>query len=126
MTITGQAVFQAVNAERIAHHERALIPDKTLVDAAESKARDMVEYGYFAHYSPKVGLTRNSWWFPKGMPRELGENLAYQFSSVEDLEKAWMKSESHKNNLLYKGFTKTGIGIAHGKDGIYVVQLFSN
>lgn len=118
-------MFQAVNTIRIENHAKALNPDAVLVKAAQAKANDMVKRGYFAH---RANDGKNAWYFVqsfKGSPQVLGENLARRFSTNEDLIAAWAKSQTHRDNLLDKGYTKTGIAIAHAPDGIYVVQFFS-
>lgn len=50
-----------------------------------------------------------------------GENLANGFKADRKLVGAWIKSPSHKANIVNPLFTKTGIGIS----GKYVVQLFA-
>lgn len=126
MLITGQNVYHAINTVRIENHERALNPDALLVKAAQQKADDMVKRGYFAHRAPLDGKT--AWAFVRalrGSPEVLGENLAKCFKTNEDLIAAWKRSSTHEANILYKGYTKTGIAIAHGPDCIYVVQFFA-
>ena len=125
MVITGQNVYHAINAIRTENHQRALNPDALLVKAAQQKADDMVKWNYFAHKAPNGTTAWNIVRALKGDPLVLGENLARCYKTNEDLVEAWKRSSTHKDNIVYKDYTKTGIAIAHGKDCIYVVQLFA-
>jgi uncharacterized protein YkwD len=56
------------------------------------------------------------------------ENLAGADTGItaEEVVKAWMDSESHRDNILYDKFTETGLGLAKDKDGhVYITQLFA-
>ena len=57
-----------------------------------------------------------------------GENLAVNFYESHDVVDAWMRSPSHRENILNKDFTEIGIGTARGvyqnKEAIFVVQMF--
>jgi uncharacterized protein YkwD len=57
-----------------------------------------------------------------------GENVAYNYLYDDPVSKAvhgWMKSPSHKENIL-GNFQETGVGIAVSKDGkYYFTQLFA-
>lgn len=59
-----------------------------------------------------------------------GENLAINFYDTNDLIQAWLKSPSHKENLLNPNFEQTGIGITQGrylgKETTFVVQFFAS
>lgn len=127
MLITGQSVYQAINAVRIEHHEKALVPDALLVKAAQEKANDLLKPGCFVHQARGCKSMWSIVRALKGSPRVLGNNLAKSYKTVEDLEAAWLRSQTHRENILYKHYRKTGIGIAQAPDGtIYVVQVFSN
>jgi len=96
--------------------------------AAQEKAEDMARRSYFSHVSPDG---KSPWyWFNKtGYNYTFaGENLAIHFFDSQDLMKAWMKSPSHRSNILNKNFTEIGIGVAQGyfagKETVYIVQFF--
>ncbi|MBI3638379.1 CAP domain-containing protein, partial [Candidatus Wolfebacteria bacterium] len=59
-----------------------------------------------------------------------GENLAVNFFDSEDAVNAWMKSITHRENILNTNFKEIGIGVAkgnyNGKESIFVVQLFGS
>jgi Fe2+ or Zn2+ uptake regulation protein len=95
---------------------------------AADKLEDMVENNYFAHTSPK-GI--NPWfWFEKNKYdyKYAGENLAINFMRVEDQHEAWMKSPTHKKNILNSNYKEIGIAVGageiNGQMGIITVQEF--
>lgn len=99
-----------------------------LVEAAQAKADDMAEKGYFAHNSPE-GLTSWHWFSEAGYSFSYaGENLAVNFSDSVDVEEAWMDSPTHRANIMNGKFTEIGIATAvgeyKGKETIFVVQMF--
>ena len=56
-----------------------------------------------------------------------GENLlhaspGYAASKLVDV---WMKSTSHKDNILTSSFTKAGLGIYYANGRMYVANLFA-
>lgn len=103
------------------------INDK-LVAAAQLKADDMAERGYFAHQTPE-GL--QPWYFldQVGYPyAAAGENLAVNFSDSYEAHNAWLDSPGHRANILQNQFTEIGIATARGKykgrSTVFVVQFF--
>ena len=127
------AIFAAVlvdqtNSERSNENIDGLLPNETLVKAAQMKADDMAAKGYFSHVSPD-GKTPWYWFTAAGYDyAAAGENLAVNFSDSKDVTSAWMHSESHRANILNDNYTEIGIatakGIYKGKDAIFVVQEF--
>lgn len=102
--------------------------NQKLVEAAQAKANDMAQKGYFAHTSPD-GRTSWSWFNDAGYAFSFaGENLAVNFADSEDVEQAWMDSPTHRANILNGKFTEIGIATAEGeykgKKTIFVVQMF--
>lgn len=99
-----------------------------LHEAAQMKADDMADKGYFAHTSPD-GV--NPWaWFKKVGYNYMyaGENLAVNFDSNEAVTEAWLNSAKHKANIQGKQFKEIGIATAKGtykgKDSVFIVVLF--
>lgn len=133
-TVLGQEVVSSVlidltNETRLAYGKTPLIRNHKLENAAQMKAEDMAEYQYFAHNSP-TGVT--PWYWVKKAGYDFlyaGENLAIDFTQSQDVEEAWMKSPTHKANILNSKFEEIGIatkeGIFNGHNTIYVVQTFA-
>jgi hypothetical protein len=88
----------------------------------------MAEKGYFSHTGPD-GAQPWKWFREAGYRYEYaGENLAVNFNESEDVVNAWMKSPTHRANILKHDFTEVGIGVAtgtyKGKEAVFVVQFF--
>lgn len=99
-----------------------------LAQAAELKAKDMVEKGYFAHESPEG---HSPWYWLDQVGYDFsyaGENLAVNFDESIDVNEAWLNSPKHKENIMNGNFTEIGIavidGMYKGKMTTFVVQFF--
>jgi hypothetical protein len=119
---------QLTNQEREAYDAPELKVNELLTRAAEMKAQDMAEKGYFAHTSPE-GRTPWYWLGQVGYKYSTaGENLAVNFYDSEDVDQAWMNSPTHKANIIKKEYTEIGIGVARGtyqgQSTIFVAQFF--
>ncbi|MCM1329132.1 MAG: CAP domain-containing protein [Ruminococcus sp.] len=119
-----EQVVELVNKERKAKGLNELEMDEELNRIAAIKAKEISEQ--YTHDRPDG----RSW-------RTLLDDEGYSFStaaeninrtSIFDVEytmDSWMNSETHKKNILTKGFTKIGIGYYEGADGkFYWVQEF--
>lgn len=127
--ITASNILTLTNAERKALDLPSLKTSTQLSLAAQKKAMDMAELGYFAHKSPN-GSTMRTFITSTGYAySSAGENLAMKFTQAEDVATAWMLSPTHRANILKSSYTETGVGIAestrNGVFAIYVVQYFA-
>ena len=116
------------NSDRASNSLSALKVNPVLVAAAQAKANDMAAKGYFAHVSPE-GIDPWHWFKEAGYSfTHAGENWAVVFSDSSDVEKAWMNSPSHRENILDARYTEIGIasavGMYEGHETIFVVQEF--
>lgn len=121
-------VIELVNKARIAEGLSALVHSDMLDLAAKEKADDMLKNDYFAHTSPK-GLDPWHWFKKAGYDyKYAGENLAINYDNAKEQQTAWMKSESHRKNILNDKYQETGVAVIEGKiDGqtsILTVQVF--
>lgn len=96
--------------------------------AAQAKADDMAQKGYFAHFDT-AGKAPWDWIQEAGYTyKYAGENLAVQFTDSEDVVRAWLNSPAHRQNLLDTRFTEVGIalstGMYEGRPTVFVVQMF--
>lgn len=121
-------LIDLTNSNRLGQNISPLVENPTLAYAAQLKANDMADKGYFAHNSPDG---KTPWhWFKEGGYEFLyaGENLAVNFNESSEVVLAWMNSEGHKANIMNDKFTEIGIAMApgyyNGRESIYVVQLF--
>lgn len=116
------------NSDRSLNSASSLTVNDKLTLAAQLKANDMASKGYFSHTTPE-GFEPWVWLDKAGYSYAYaGENLAVNFFDSADVEKAWMNSPTHKQNLVKPEYTEVGIAMAKGKyknqDTIFVVQFF--
>ena len=118
--ISERTIFELVNKERIKNNIAPLTFNNKLTQSAINKVKDLVENNYFDH-SSEDGKTFSSWIKESGYEYSfIGENLAKDFYNNESIIKAWLKSPGHKENILNRDFTETGIAVY---DNV-VVQIF--
>ena len=123
-----QNIISQVNQERAKNGLSILQENEALSKAAFLKAQDMIGNNYFAHTSPG-GLDPWHWLEEVGYQYKFaGENLAMDFTSASSVHKAWMKSASHKENILSENYSEIGIavldGIIENRERKVAVQFF--
>lgn len=128
--ITEQNVLRLSNEARRRVDLPDLQIDEQLTRVANLKVQDMLDNEYFAHTSPS-GITPWHWFSKVKYDYEYaGENLAIDFASAEDQNDAWLKSETHRKNILNSKYTETGIAVAVGEIGnhssLITVQVFAS
>jgi uncharacterized protein YkwD len=124
-----QEVFQLVNRERSRVRLGGLQWDERLAKVAREYSRRMAREGFFDHYDSngKTVMDRASripgW-------TSIGENLFVcedQPQYTNAAIRGWLKSPTHKMNMLDRTWTATGIGIATARDGsIFITQVFTS
>jgi len=122
-------IFELVNAQRQKSRLNDLIWDDKLARMARSYSKKMAKENFFAHadFDGKTVVERAEDSNVKNW-RKIGENLFY-FEGNHNFDalavKSWMKSPTHRQNILDENWTATGIGIAESRDGrIYITQVF--
>lgn len=126
--INAENIVKYVNEARAKEGFGNLEISAKLNDVAMAKVMDMVAYHYFAHTSP-AGITPWYWFEKNGYNYTYaGENLAINFITAEDQQKAWMNSPTHRKNILNSNYKEIGVAVAVGKvngqQGIISVQEF--
>lgn len=121
-------IIEATNNRRIEDGLPPLVVNEKLSEAAAQKASDIYTNNYWAHNSP---AGRTPWDFINATGYSYvfaGENLARDFTSAQEVVKAWMRSPTHRANLLDGNFREIGVAVAggnlQGKEGTLVVQMF--
>lgn len=127
-SVVSSVLVDLTNGDRVANNLGGLTVNATLVKAAQAKADDMAAKSYFAHRSPE-GLDSWYWFEQAGYDyQHAGENLAVDFSDSTDVERAWMNSPTHRENILNGKYTEIGIATAsgyyQGRPTTFVVQMF--
>ncbi|MFD7701378.1 CAP domain-containing protein [Streptomyces caelestis] len=115
-------VVELVNAERAKAGCSPVKANPTLTEAAQDHSKDMAASGTMSHTgsdgsSPGDRITRAgySW-------STYGENVAYGYSTPEQVMTGWMNSPGHKENILNCAFKEIGVGLA--QPGSYWTQDF--
>jgi uncharacterized protein YkwD len=115
---------------------KPLMLDPILMDVARKRSADMAAKGYFADRAPD-GTTSASMVMDEDAKFQglLGVNMAaqhYTRQSGVDVEAfarrfldTWLASQSHKQNLAFPDYNRTGVGCAINGDTVYVTQLFA-
>lgn len=121
-------VVDLTNTQRTEVALPALTRNPVLDAAATLKAQDMAKNSYFSHDSP-TGVTPWHWFKEAGYPFvNAGENLAVYFNDSGEVVDAWMKSPTHRANIVGSQYREIGVGTAKGTyegfDTVFVVQLF--
>ncbi len=121
-----RAVVEAVNDARRQRGLHALRPDAELGDIARRYSCAMAKGRFFDHTAPSGETMRDR--LERGGKgfTAAGENLAY-IEARDPARKAvagWMKSASHRENILGRDFTTTGVGACRAGRATYFTQLF--
>ncbi|KKR10479.1 MAG: hypothetical protein UT37_C0001G0034 [Parcubacteria group bacterium GW2011_GWA2_39_18] len=104
--------------------------NESLAKAAQLKAEDMLSKNYFAHDSPQG--TAPWYWIQKAGYKYhfAGENLAMNFTGSQSVSDAWLKSPSHRANILNSNYSEIGIAVKsgkiNGKETTVVVEFFAS
>ncbi|MEA1926060.1 MAG: CAP domain-containing protein [Patescibacteria group bacterium] len=123
-------IIDQANRERKRLGLQELQENNMLNKAAFLKAQDMIGNNYFSHTSPQ---SVNPWYWLDKVEyryRYAGENLAMDFSSVASVHRAWMKSATHRENIVSERYKEIGVavmkGIINGKETQVAVQFFGD
>jgi len=106
-------IFRLVNEERIKKGLKPLKENDKLDNSANLKLDDLINKKYYSHISPD-GLA--PWYFFKKAGysyKDAGENLAKGYNLPALVVENWMASKEHKENILNKNFTETGIAVRY-------------
>lgn len=123
-------VVALTNTQREANNVSDVTQNGLLAQAAQAKAADMAQKGYFSHIGPG-GKTPWQWIAQFGYQYQYaGENLAVRFIDSTDVVNAWMQSPTHRANMVKPVYADIGVGVAQGiyegQPATYVVQYFAS
>jgi len=114
-TITEDRIIELTNNDRLNNNLKPLKSNQMLNNAAIAKANDMIAKNYFDHFGPNG---EKPWDFIKNENYKYsfaGENLAMDFRTAEGVEKAFMNSPSHRDNILNNNFEDIGVSVTNGQ-----------
>lgn len=125
--ISSAGILALVNLERQQRGLQPLRLSQQLNQAAQAKATDMIEDGYFAH----VTNTDTPWSFIDAsgyIYTHAGENLARNYTTNQAVVEAWMNSPTHKANILNQQYSETGLAVITAQTNSpqpVIVQMFA-
>ncbi|WP_328475959.1 CAP domain-containing protein [Streptomyces sp. NBC_00377] len=121
-TPTVTRVVALVNSERAKVGCSPVTLNAKLSQAAQAHSADMASHNTMSHTGsdgsdPGQRITRAGYLWST-----YGENVAYGYSTPEQVMAGWMASAGHKRNILDCGFKEIGVGVA--QPGNYWTQDF--
>lgn len=118
-------VVLLVNAEREKENLNPLSMEPAITEASAIRANELTSE--LSHMRPD-GSSWSTILDDKSISYSCaGENIAAGYYSAEAVVAAWMDSEGHRDNIMYSGYTKIGVGYAYDSNseyGYYWQQLF--
>ena len=119
-----------VNRGRIAGGNSPLVANSPMMEAAESRAADMAELGYFDHVHPLRGTAEIERLLRPFFPEaQLAELLYLDDCELTELAEfatqAWLADEANRSALLNSDFNLMGAGVELGPEGWYTVLALS-
>jgi len=111
-------MLTATNGSRLTHHMGHLSLDASMSALAKRHSAEMAKRGYLFHTSNVgtylAGVSWHAW----------GENVGYtQGGNVSKLQKAFMHSPEHRDNILNGAYKHVAIGTV-SRDGTLWVTVF--
>ncbi len=107
-----------INTSRRNVGRASVSANQAAADKAQSWAAHMARTGVVEHTGG--GSRVNTSGLPKWC--SVGENVGTA-SSIESLHAAWMRSSSHKSNIL-GNFNRVGTGVVRKGSQVYGIQIF--
>ena len=119
-------MLDLINNERKKAGLKLMAFDKKLAQVAVKHSSDMLQRGYFSHYTPEGKSPYDRMRNDRVRFRVAGENLALA-QTLQSAHEGFMESPVHKANILHDSFERAGIGILDaGVHGIMITQNFRN
>ena len=124
VTAQEQIAGNLLNLDRSNYNLAELTIDPALSRIARLKSEDMRDNRYFAHVSPTYGDVRDMLSKLGYAYTAAGENIAHH-ATIEKAQAALISSPGHRRNILSRGYTKVGVGVALDENG-YVYNDYGN
>ncbi|MEZ5425932.1 MAG: CAP domain-containing protein [Pyrinomonadaceae bacterium] len=122
--------FDLLNQKRMEFGLTPVVWSDEVARIARIHSTNMARFNFFSHQGLD-GLMVNDRAEMSGLKdwRRIGENIAYNRGYDDPVESAvvgWMKSASHRQNLLSNKWKESGVGVALAPDGktYYFTQVF--
>jgi uncharacterized protein YkwD len=141
-----EEIHSLIDSERLANNVNALVLDQGLSKVARAHSQDMVNRGYFNHVDPDGKAPRDRLVLAGYKCQKIsGENIfqnnlysrvmirgnqkSYEWNSLNEIAESsvrgWMASPGHRQNILQKHYSRTGVGAAIAPNGeVLITQVF--
>lgn len=123
-------LLDRVNVTRRSHRLIGFVASDALSRVARAHAEEMAREGYVSHVNPagQNPLDRVTAAGVSGF-RLLAENIgasSIHGDRVSAIFDGWLRSESHRENILNPAFNTSGVAVVEAPDGrTIIVQLFA-
>lgn len=118
-----QNMLKLINQSRLAHGLQSIVLADELNNLAQAHSDDMVKNNYFSHYNLQ-NQTPDDRRIAMRIKTSVGENLAKDVS-VAFAHYGFMRSASHRQNILLPEWTRIGLGITLSEGHLVIAQEFS-
>jgi len=128
-SISGEKIIELTNKERLKNGLEIVTANQLLEKAAHEKGRAIFTSQTFQH---NIDDRKFSSWIKDAGYKYFyaGENLAIDFVTNEGTIEAWLKSPTHKKNILNENFREIGVAILEGQfqgnNTTIIVQIFGS
>lgn len=112
-----KSFVRRMNRERYANNLRPMKLDPEVSKVSRVHTKDMARSNVVAHSTTGQLRRRVTNW------RTLGENVGVG-SGVDELHRAFMNSETHRANMLDRGFKNIGVGTVQSGGRLWVTVIF--
>jgi uncharacterized protein YkwD len=121
--------FDLINKQRVEAGLDSLKWSDKVAELARLHSNNMAEYNFFSHKGlDGMMVDDRAAQLKMGAWNAIGENIAFMKGFPNPVETAvdrWLKSPSHKHNLLDPAWAETAVGLAATPDGkYYFTQVF--
>lgn len=106
-------LLRMINDARRRHDARPLKMARRLTRLARRHSRQMARSRTLFHSSRRIGGT----W---------GENVGYTYHRLRSIHRAFMRSRSHRRNILSRKFRRVGIGYDRSGRRLWVTEIFAD
>jgi uncharacterized protein YkwD len=123
------AMFESHNLQRASNGTGSLALDAQLVAVARQRSQTMAETNCFSHTAcgpTAFDLLGNIGYFYQIAGENIARNNYSDAQTVEVAMDGFMNSAGHRANILDSRYTKVGIGVAFGANGMkYFTVIFA-
>lgn len=122
-------LIRMTNVDRTSNGLGALLPETRLTGLARERSEDMQTRNYFSHQIPPSNervfaeMDRRGFVY-EAAGENLGWNSAARDATVQFVQRDFMNSPSHRENVLRAAFTQIGVGSVPGTGRIMHTVLF--